>query len=348
MGAVYLAIDQRLGNTVALKQMLVEGDHFRVAFEREARLLSRLRHPALPVVIDFFTEDGADFLVMQFIPGDDLQSLLDRDNTPFPPDQVMRWADQLLDALEYLHGHSPPIIHRDIKPANLKLTPKGDVVLLDFGLSKGLAETVARASSNRSLYGYTLSYAPLEQVQGSGTDPRSDLYSLAATLYHLLTNFYPPDALTRGMALLNHKPDPLQPADTLNPAVPEAVAGVLHNTLSQDADHRPPSAAAMRRALRLAYQGNLVGAPRAALAGAHPDRTAVGTPELAAMASGGDPVPRAVEGGQRRGPDLLLALAGLERHRQPDRQHLPDGQQLSGRHELEGRLRQQPGQDRKW
>lgn len=141
MGAVYQANDQRLGNTVALKQILVNDTRMRKAFEREARLLAGLRHPVLPVVSDYFTEEHGQFLVMQFIPGDDLGRVLERQNTTFTSAsaiaQVLTWADQLLDALDYLHTQSHPIIHRDIKPQNLKLTARGEMVLLDFGLAKG-------------------------------------------------------------------------------------------------------------------------------------------------------------------------------------------------------------------
>src|SRR5580765_5806729 len=125
MGAVYRAVDQRLGTIVAVKETLVSGDRFRRAFEREARLLATLRHPALPRVSDYFADGDGEFLVMEFVPGDDLWTLLERQQGPLPTDQVLRWADQLLGALEYLHGQDPPVVHRDIKPQNLKLTTDG-------------------------------------------------------------------------------------------------------------------------------------------------------------------------------------------------------------------------------
>src|SRR5215204_5955941 len=131
MGAVYEAADMRLSRSVALKETLVETDELRRAFEREARLLANLRHPALPKVLDHFDEGGGLFLVMEFIPGEDLGRLLDTGHA-FAPAKVLGWAEQLLDALEYLHGLSPPVLHRDIKPANLKLVTPGHVVLLDF------------------------------------------------------------------------------------------------------------------------------------------------------------------------------------------------------------------------
>jgi len=254
MGAVYQATDQRFGSTVALKQMLVSGEHLRKAFEREARLLNGLRHRALPVVSDYFSEGDGVFLIMQFIPGEDLMARLEENNGPFAYSQVMTWADQLLDALDYLHTHEPPVIHRDIKPQNLKLTPRGEVILLDFGLAKGSTGLTAAGGSSDSLLGYTPTYAPLEQIQGSGTDPRSDLYSLAATLYHLVTGTAPADALTRTSALVSGLPDPLRPANQLNPEVPAAVADVMMQAMTLNRDHRPTSATEMRNALKHAGQ----------------------------------------------------------------------------------------------
>ena len=210
MGAVYEAVDERLGNVVALKKTFFSDEQMRNAFEREARLLARLRHAALPVVSDHFTEDDGQFLIMQFIPGDDLEEMLTRRGEPFPVEEVLGWADQLLDALDYLHAQQPPIIHRDIKPQNLKLTERGQIVLLDFGLAKGDASQSARLTSAKSIFGYTPHYAPIEQIQGSGTDHRSDLYSLAATLYHLMTGVIPPGALLRLSAVAGNDPDPMQ------------------------------------------------------------------------------------------------------------------------------------------
>ncbi|MEW6737859.1 MAG: protein kinase, partial [Acidobacteriota bacterium] len=253
MGAVYEAHDQRLGTTVALKETLVSGENLRKAFEREAQLLARLRHPVLPAVSDHFTEGDGQFLVMQFIPGNDLSDLLARNGNAFEPVQVLRWGELLLDALDYLHSQHPPIIHRDIKPNNLKLTARGEIILLDFGLAKGLAQTQA-AATNKSVMGYTPHYAPLEQIEGTGTDPRSDLYALAATMYHLMTNVKPPDAMTRALSVLNGQPDPLQPANYLNPKVPAAVAAVLSKAMAQNRDERPASAVALRQALETAKE----------------------------------------------------------------------------------------------
>ena len=120
----------------------------------------------------------------------------------------MTWGDQLLDALDYLHTQEPQIVHRDIKPQNLKLTSRGQIILLDFGLAKGQTAGVSVVTT-ASIFGYTPNYAPLEQIQGFGTDARSDIYALSATLYHLMTGVKPPDALTRAAALVNGEKDPL-------------------------------------------------------------------------------------------------------------------------------------------
>jgi eukaryotic-like serine/threonine-protein kinase len=250
MGAVYLAKHQRLGSTVAVKETFFNDASMLKAFEREARLLASLRHAALPKVIDHFSEGDGWFLVMEFIGGDDFAEMLKQRGAAFPINQVMDWGDQLLRALEYLHKQTPPVIHRDIKPHNLKLTEEGQIVLLDFGLAKGQAEGMSRMTAGRSIQGYTPAYAPLEQIQGAGTDARSDLYSLAATLYHLMTGFTPADALSRAAVVVTGQPDPLRPPNALNPEVAPRVADLLMQAMSQNREQRPASASEMRRMLR--------------------------------------------------------------------------------------------------
>jgi serine/threonine protein kinase len=252
MGAVYLARDQRLGNTVALKETFFTEERMRKAFEREARLLAHLRHPALPKVTDHFEEDGGQFIVMEFISGDDLEMLLAQRGRPFDVEQVLAWGDELLKALDYLHKQDPPILHRDIKPANLKLTPQGEIILLDFGLAKGTAGQTSSVMTSRSVFGFTPNFAPLEQIQGTGTGPRSDLYALGATLYYLMTGVIPPDALTRITQVANGQPDPLLRPDEINAEIPQAAADLLMKTMAHNRDQRPQSAAEMRRSLRQA------------------------------------------------------------------------------------------------
>jgi DNA-binding beta-propeller fold protein YncE len=259
MGAIYEATDTRLGSTVALKQTLLAGQQMDEAFAREARLLASLRHAALPVVSDYFAEGDGRFLVMQYIPGDDFGAILERRTAPFGVEEVLGWATTLLDALDYLHTQSPPVIHRDIKPQNLKLTPRGEIVLLDFGLAK---QTVSQPGV-ASMFGYTPQYAPLEQIRGSGTDARSDLYSLGATLYHLLGNTLPPNALERAAATLAGQPDPLRPLGELNRAIPAGVAMVIDQMLALNQEQRPASAAVVRAHLVSALRAGSAGAPTA-------------------------------------------------------------------------------------
>ena len=255
MGAVHEAVDERLDTVVALKETFFVDEKLRKQFEREARLLARLHHQALPRVSDHFNEGDGQFLVMQFIAGEDLFEMLNARNAPFPEDEVARWADQLCDALDYLHTQDPQIIHRDIKPQNLKLTARGQIVLLDFGLAKGSVGPLTAVTTSASIFGYTPNYAPLEQIQGKGTDPRSDIYALGATLYHLVTNIKPPDALSRAGAVVNGQPDPLPLANQVRSDVSAGFSNVLDKAMSQKRDDRFTTATAMRDALRAGESG---------------------------------------------------------------------------------------------
>jgi serine/threonine protein kinase len=250
MGAVYEAVDLRLGHTVALKQTLTSDEELWKQFEREARLMAGLNHPVLPCVSDYFTEGNRAFLVMQFIQGDDLAQILVQQPGPLPRNVVVAWADQLLDALMYLHSRDRQIIHRDIKPHNLKISSEGRIVLLDFGLAKSQPKDSNDGDSCLSVVGYTPRYAPLEQIQDLGTSPRSDIYALGATLYHLLTGIKPPDALSRAAALISAKPNPLKPANEINGAVGPELAAVLSKAMAQNPNERYASAVEFREALR--------------------------------------------------------------------------------------------------
>lgn len=257
MGEVYLAVDQRLGSAVALKRTIFESDNaLGNAFEREAKILARLRHPVLPKVIDHFIDGEGQFLVMEHISGDDLAKRLENAAKPFPVSWVMFWADQLLDALNYLHSHEPPIIHRDIKPQNLKLTDDNHIVLLDFGLSKDFDSTPSKANEppgTGSVVGYSPHFASMEQIRGTGTDARSDLYSLSATFYQLLTNTIPPDALTRADAILGGNSDPIAPINTINSEVTKEISDVILKGISVRQDQRFANAGEMQKALRRAF-----------------------------------------------------------------------------------------------
>jgi serine/threonine protein kinase len=249
MGAVYEAIDLRLEKTVALKETLSSEPSMRKQFEREARLLAGMQHPALPQVSDHFVEGSRAFLVMQFIGGVDLAKIISQQPGPFPRDQVISWADQLLDALIYLHSRDRQVIHRDIKPHNLKLTATGQIALLDFGLAKAQASDPSITAS-QAFFGYSRHYAPLEQIQDQRTDPRSDIYALGATLYHLLTGIKPPDAMVRATAVVNAGTDPLLPAHQIHAAVGPQISAILNKAMAQNPEERYANAGEFREALR--------------------------------------------------------------------------------------------------
>jgi serine/threonine protein kinase len=281
MGAVYEAFDLRMDTTVALKQSLTSVEAREPGrtvrpdvshqFAREACLLAQLNHPALPHVSDYFIEGDQAFFVMQFIRGDDLSRIIAQQPGPFPRDQVIAWADQLLDALIYLHARDRQIIHRDIKPHNLKLTARGQIILLDFGLAKDHSKN--SLSGSRSVFGYTRRYAPLEQIQDLSTTPRSDIYALGATLYHLLAGVRPPDALTRAAALVSAKPNPLKPAHEINSAVGPELAAILTRAMAQNPIDRYATAVEFRDALRRVGRGNSAPANRARRKGNSPTRS---------------------------------------------------------------------------
>lgn len=250
MGSVYLATDERFNNTVAIKETLFTEENYVKAFQREARLLNSLKHTALPKVSDHFCIEGdGQYIVMEYIGGDDLFEMMEQSGEAFPIKDVLIWAEQLLDALEYLHGQENPIIHRDIKPQNLKLTPQGQVILLDFGLAKGNPTDANHQTAANSIFGYSRNYASLEQIQGTGTDPRSDVYSLAATVYHLATGKPPADALTRVMMVLNEERDPLISPHMIHEQVPEDLSACLEDAMSLNANLRPQSVEEMRNLL---------------------------------------------------------------------------------------------------
>ncbi len=251
-GAVYEAEAIHLGHRpVAVKEFFFQQESLREQFQQEAVMLVRLRHDALPKVSDYFAEGDSDYLVVESIPGRDLDVVLKEklktEGTPFDWQQVVKWADRLLEALEYLDSQSPPIIHRDIKPQNLKLTSQGDLFLVDFGFA---THPSTPAKPGRNFPANLLNYAPPEQMNGAATDVRSDLYSLGATLHHLLTGEVPDHAKVREEVIRYRVPDPLPFVHELNPQVPKALAELIVRSLALDPEQRYQSATAMRAALR--------------------------------------------------------------------------------------------------
>ncbi|PKO00325.1 MAG: hypothetical protein CVU42_03910 [Chloroflexi bacterium HGW-Chloroflexi-4] len=195
MGEVYMAMDESLDTKVAVKANHNLSQHTSAQFIREARLLASLKHANLPRVIDYFTENDSQFLVMDFIPGENLKEMVES-KKQFTFEQINQWALQLGSALTYLHTQEIPIYHRDIKPANIKVTPSGDVVLVDFGIAK---TGDASQETQTGAWAFSPGFAPPEQVSGMRTGPYSDQFSLAATLYYLFAGKPPADSARRLM-----------------------------------------------------------------------------------------------------------------------------------------------------
>lgn len=286
MGAVYEAHDNVFDTTIALKEILIDlsknstpaqREMIKLAFEREGKILAKVNHEAFPHVRDYFQDNDRQFLVMELIDGDDLGDLLEKRASPLQIEEVARWSEQLLDALDYLHTLNPPVIHRDIKPQNLKVTSRGKVKLLDFGIAKGNETQQNATISNQTFVAATLHYSPLEQIYrvldptfreviayqykdhlkdvvDQNADARSDIYALSATFYHLLTNTLPIDALKRSLEIWAGKPDPLVNAYALNPQIPPAVSNVLHKAMDIEHARRFASAKEMQSALREALK----------------------------------------------------------------------------------------------
>jgi serine/threonine protein kinase len=268
MGAVYRAADHRLpGRLCAIKETWpapgISAEALALAreqFLREASTLARLDHPNLPKVSDYFSEalDGEgrlataapsrDYLVMDYVPGQDLHQLVQearRQGRFLDEREVLHWMDQLCDALSYLHRQDPPVLHRDVKPGNVKLTPEDRIKLVDFGLVKPLDPEDPNTVTGMRGIG-SLPYTPIEQYAGElgHTGPRSDLYSLAATLYHLLTGRPPASAQDRFL-----DPDALLPPRQANPAISPEVERAILVALALHPKDRPESVAAWSRML---------------------------------------------------------------------------------------------------
>ncbi len=250
MGAVYKCSDTRLaGRLCAVKETWIDPKlspaqvkQMHEQFKREATTLATLDHPNLPKVSDYFSSGARHYLVMDYVAGQDLLTLLK--NRPagqpgLPVAQVLDWADQLCAALHYLHTQNPPILHRDIKPANIKLADSGIIKLVDFGLVKWMAPDDDSTITVIQGLG-TLAYTPLEQYGGETghTDPRTDIYALGATLYHLLTGQPPASAKQRFL-----RPDSLVEPQRLAPDLPPHVAQAILKAMAMHPQDRPSSVA---------------------------------------------------------------------------------------------------------
>ena len=256
MGAIYKAEDGKNNNVaVAVKEMRTDVEHHSrpavpsdedaqrekeerrqllEAFRREAQMLSDLIHPNLPQVTDFFTEGGRPYLVMELIPGESLEKRLDRmRGKPLDEEEVLQYGIQVCRVLHFLHTQNPPVIFRDVKPANIMVMPNNQIKLIDFGIARTYKEGKRRDTMSMG----TAAYAPFEQFGKGQTDARSDVYSLAATLYHLLTG-RPPTPATTPTTLRDY-----------NPHLSEATEKLIIRAMSRDMNARPQSATALEEEL---------------------------------------------------------------------------------------------------
>lgn len=241
MGSVYRALDENLGVEVAVKENLFTTDEYSRQFRLEAVILASLRHQNLPRVTDHFVMEGhGQYLVMDYIEGEDLRQRMERLNT-IPEEDAILVGAAVCDALSYLHTRRPPVLHRDIKPGNIKITPDGRVYLVDFGLAKLIQGSQTTTTGARAM---TPGYSPPEQYGTARTDPRSDVYSLGATLYAALTSVIPEDGLARVMENVQ-----LTPVRKHSPKVSRRLSAVIEKAMEAYPDDRYQTADEFRRGL---------------------------------------------------------------------------------------------------
>ena len=241
MGSVYRAVDENLGVDVAVKENLFTTDEYARQFRLEAVILANLRHPNLPRVTDHFViGDQGQYLVMDYIEGEDLRQRMERMGNVTEDEAILLGA-AMCDALTYLHTRKPPILHRDIKPGNVKITPDGHIFLVDFGLAKVLQGSQATTTGARAM---TPGYSPPEQYGTARTDPRTDIYSLGATLYAALSGIIPEDGLARAMDNTQ-----LTPLRKRNSKVSRRLAAAIEKAMGVDPADRFQNAEEFKRSL---------------------------------------------------------------------------------------------------
>ncbi|MGI8849496.1 MAG: protein kinase domain-containing protein [Pyrinomonadaceae bacterium] len=249
MGAVYLASDKNLGGVLrAVKEMVqsyIEGEQQEKAindFKRESLLLSSLDHQSIPTIYDYFYDEGEArfYLVMKYISGGDLASRLrSAPEGRISEKDVTEWAIQIADVLEYLHNRQPPIVYRDLKPANIMIDGStGRVMLIDFGI----ARWVNKEEKGVTAVG-TMGYAPPELFSGN-VEPRSDIYSLGSTMFHLLTGA---DPQSNPLLIFDFQKHPLP--RQINPQLSDQIEKILLRMVEYNADQRFASAAELSRRL---------------------------------------------------------------------------------------------------
>lgn len=282
--SVFQAYDTVSDSKVVVKEIAVrlskvttlsQQEGLKLAFSNHAKVLSEVKHPALVRVNDYFSEIGRQYLVLESIEGDDLQSLISRNKKPFSLVEVSDWADRVLDGLHYLHNLSEPIIHKNVQPKNLRLFSDGNVKLLAHGTGAG-EPTLNTSINEDTIENGILNFSPLEliwdgldsasqkvilgdyddrseRVLKSPPDARSDIYSVGATLYFLLTARMPVDPLERSIEILEGKPDPLKSPHKVDPSIPTEVSDVIMRAMEIKRENRFDSAVIMRQVLRTSF-----------------------------------------------------------------------------------------------
>ena len=249
-GAVYKAWDTRLNSPCAVKENFDTNTESERQFAREASLLAGMRHPHLPVMIDHFIIPGqGQYLVMDFVAGDDLLSILEKTGQPLDEAQVLPWFIQVCDALNYLHSRKQPVIHRDLKPANIRITPDGDAMLVDFGIAKTFDPSSKTTMGARAV---TPGYSPPEQYGFGSTDARSDIYALGASLYTLLTAKLPVESVQRTVGVA------LPPPRSLNPRISPATEAIILKAMALLPANRFQTGAEFKAALSRAQTHPMV------------------------------------------------------------------------------------------
>jgi predicted Ser/Thr protein kinase len=243
MGAIYRAYDTNLSTPVAIKENFFQTPHHIAQFKQEALILARLRHPALPRVIHHFSFEGQQYLVMDFIEGENLWEVVQRRGEPLEEREALDYSIQVCQAINYLHRQNPPIIHRDIKPQNIKITPEGRAMLVDFGIAKQVVDQDSPTETGAQ--GVTAGFSPPEQYGGGGgTNPTSDIYSLGATLYAVLTGKKPPISVSLMVGNVKFKSP-----DAINPKLSRQCALAIAHAMQVKPADRPQSVIEWQRTL---------------------------------------------------------------------------------------------------
>ncbi|MEQ8187050.1 MAG: serine/threonine-protein kinase [Candidatus Eremiobacterota bacterium] len=236
-GQVYLAEDTLKESLWAVKEMDVEDlsdkdrTEIREQFWFEAKILVKLSHPQLPKIEDFFEDNEKYYIVMEYIKGKDLFDIIKLSSEPFPVEEVTQWVIKVCNVLEYLHKQKPhAVIFRDLKPENVMLSDKGEIKLIDFGISKLF-------DINRHTRNYAKAASPYfsspEQYGGKTTDTRSDIFSLGATMYYIYTGNFPVDAIERAINEI-----PMSPPSNVNNKIPEKLDNIILKAMELNKENR--------------------------------------------------------------------------------------------------------------